>query len=101
MVKSELAVRLNEKFPDLKNNDVELVLDCILGQMVDTLVHGERIEIPSFGSFSLRHRPYRLARNPKTGKSVALPDKVAMRFKLGKEIRDRVNIPCGKPPKPW
>ena len=95
MVKSELADKLNEKFPELKGNDVELALDCILGQMVDALVLGERIEIRGFGSFSLRHRAPRLARNPKTGESVNLPAKVATHFKPGKEMRDRINASRG------
>ena len=95
MVKSELADKLNEKFPELKGNDVELALDCILGQMVDALVLGERIEIRGFGSFSCRHRASRLARNPKTGESVNLPAKVATHFKPGKEMRDRINASRG------
>jgi integration host factor subunit beta len=96
MVKSELADKLNEKFPELKGNDVELALDCILGQMVDALVQGERIEIRGFGSFSCRHRAPRIARNPKTGESVALPAKVGTHFKPGKELKDRVNASRGQ-----
>jgi integration host factor subunit beta len=91
MVKSELAHKLSKKFPELKGYDVELALNCILGQMVDALVQGERIEIRGFGSFSLRDRPPRLARNPKTGESVNLSAKVATHFKPGKEMRDRIN----------
>lgn len=100
MAKSELCYKLNEKFPELKGSDVELALDCILGHMVDALVQGERIEIRGFGSFSLRHRPPRIARNPKTGESVNLSAKVATHFKPGKEMRDRVNSSRGKLPKP-
>lgn len=91
MVKSELSCKLNEKFPELNENDVALALDCILKMMSDALGQGERIEIRGFGSFSLRHRPARIARNPKTGETVNLPAKAAMHFKPGKEMRDRVN----------
>jgi integration host factor subunit beta len=82
---------LNEKFPELQQRDVELALNCILGQMADALVQGERIEIRGFGSFDLRHRPARIARNPRTGKAVNSPAKVAVHFKPGKEMRDRVD----------
>jgi integration host factor subunit beta len=78
---------------------VESALNCIVNQMVDALVKGERIEIRSFGSFSLRHRPPHIARNPKTGGSADLPAKVATYFKTGKEMNDRVNVPCGQLPK--
>ena len=91
MLKSELADKLNEKLPELRETDVALALDCILGQMTDALAKGERIEIRGFGSFSIRHRPPRIARNPKTGESVNLSAKVATHFKPGKEMRDWVN----------
>ena len=63
----------------------------MLGQMADALAQGQRIEIRGFGSFDLHHRPPRIARNPKTGEAVNLPAKVAIHFKPGKEMRDRVN----------
>lgn len=91
MLKSELVRALNEKLPELQVKDVELALNCILRQLADAIVQGERIEIRGFGSFNLHHRPPRIARNPKTGEAVNLPAKVAIHFKLGKEMRDRVN----------
>ena len=91
MVKSELVRALSEKLPELQQRDVELALNCILGQMADALVQGERIEIRGFGSFEIRHRPPRIGRNPRTGESLSLPAKVTVHFKPGKEMRDRVN----------
>ena len=91
MVKSELIRALNEKLPELQVKDVELALNCILRQLADAIVQGERIEIRGFGSFNLHHRPSRIARNPKTGEAINLPAKVALHFKPGKEMRDRVN----------
>ena len=91
MVKSELVRALNEKLPELQVKDVELALNCILRQLADAIVQGERIEIRGFGSFNLHHRPPRVARNPKTGEAINLPAKVALHFKPGKEMRDRVN----------
>jgi len=91
VVKSELVRALNEKLPELQVKDVELALNCILGQLASAIVQGERVEIRGFGSFNLHHRPPRIARNPKTGEAVNLPAKVAIHFKPGKEMRDRVN----------
>jgi integration host factor subunit beta len=91
VIKSELVRVLNEKLPELQLRDVELALNCILGQLANAIVQGERIEIRGFGSFNLHHRPPRIARNPKTGEAVDLPAKVALHFKPGKEMRDRVN----------
>ena len=91
MLKSELVRALNEKLPELQIRDVELALNCMLGQMADALVQGNRIEIRGFGSFDLHCRSPRIARNPKTGEAVNLPAKVAIHFKPGKEMRVRVN----------
>jgi len=91
VLKSELVRALNEKLPELQVKDVELALNCILRQLADAIVQGERIEIRGFGSFNLHHRPPRVARNPKTGEAINLPAKVAIHFKPGKEMRDRVN----------
>ena len=91
MVKSELVQVLKEKLPELQQRDVELALNCILGQMMDALVQGKRIEIRGFGSFNLHHRLARIGRNPKTGESLRLPAKVRIHFKPGKEMRDRVD----------
>ena len=91
MVKSEFVRALNEKLSEFQLDDVELALNCILAQMANALVEGERIEIRGFGSFDLHHRPARIARNPKTGETVDLPAKVKVHFKPGKEMKDRVN----------
>ena len=82
---------LNEKLPELRESDVELAVNCMLEQMSAALAIGERIEVRGFGSFSVRQRPPRLARNPKTGETVNLPAKAVVHFKSGKEIRDRVD----------
>jgi integration host factor subunit beta len=91
VVKSELIHALSEKLPELQQRDVELALNCMLNQMADALVEGERIEVRGFGSFDLHCRPPRIARNPKTGEAVNLPAKVVVHFKPGKEMRGRVN----------
>jgi integration host factor subunit beta len=82
---------LDEKFPELQLKDVELAVNCMFEQMNTALENGERIEIRGFGGFSLRHRPPRLGRNPKTGEAVQLPAKIVLHFKPGKELKDRVN----------
>ncbi|MDP1666157.1 MAG: integration host factor subunit beta [Methylobacter sp.] len=91
MVKSELIRVLNEKLPELQAKDVELALNCIIGQMSDALAEGERIEIRGFGSFSRRHRAPRIGRNPKTGEAVNLPAKAVVHFKPGNQMRARVD----------
>lgn len=77
--------------PNLSERDVELAVNCLLEQMTAALASGERMEVRDFGSFALRHRPARKARNPKTGETVDLPSKAAIHFKPGKQLKERVN----------
>ena len=67
------------------------MFDC----MVDALQKGEGIEIRGFGSFSIRsYREYQ-GRNPRTGEAVHVKPKRLAFFKVGKELRDRVNARAG------
>jgi len=91
VIKSELVRALNEKLPERQLSDVELAVNGLLKYLADALVQDKRIEIRGFGSFNLHHRPSRMARNPKTGDAVKLPAKVAVHFKPGKDMKDRVN----------
>jgi integration host factor subunit beta len=59
--------------------------------MNDALVRGHRIEIRGFGSFSVNHRAPRVGRNPRSGASVAIPEKRVVHFKPGKALREAVD----------
>ncbi len=96
MVKSELIRALSEKLPALQLKDVDLSVNCIIQHMEEALSQGKRIEVRGFGNFTVRHRPPRTARNPKTSALVELPAKSSIHFKPGKEMRDLVNAYRGK-----
>ena len=83
MVKSEFVRALNENLRGSRLDDMESAVNCLLKYMADALVQGERIEIRGFGSFDLRNRPARTARNPRTGEAVNSPAKKAVHFKPG------------------
>lgn len=91
MTKSELIERLSVKYSQLPPAVVESSVKDILEQMVQSLAHGQRIEIRGFGSFSLHYRAPRIGRNPKTGEQVELDAKYVPHFKAGKELRERVD----------
>ena len=94
MTKSDLIVRLAERFPQLVAKDADLAVKMILDAMSDALAKGDRIEIRGFGSFSLNYRPPRVGRNPKSGDKVSVPERWVPHFKAGKELRERVdNLP--------
>ncbi|MGK0265948.1 MAG: integration host factor subunit beta [Maricaulis sp.] len=91
MIKSELIDKLAEANPHLYHRDVERVVNTILDDITEALARGERVELRGFGAFSVRHRPSRVGRNPRTGDSVAVKEKHVPFFKTGKELRERVD----------
>jgi integration host factor subunit beta len=91
MTRAELIEVLALKHPHIPVKLIELGIKHIFENMAEALEAGHRIEIRGFGSFSLRYRPPRVARNPKTGDVVHTEGKYAPHFKPGKEMRERVN----------
>ncbi|MCW5724233.1 MAG: integration host factor subunit beta [Maricaulaceae bacterium] len=95
MIKSELITKLAEANPHLFQRDIERVVNAILDEITDALVRGDRVELRGFGAFSVRHRPARAGRNPRTGATVAVKEKHVPFFKTGKELRERVDTSRG------
>ena len=92
MIKSELNDRLSAENPHLTHKEVERVVNVVLDQMVQAMAAGGRVELRGFGAFSVRDRPARSGRNPRTGETVEVPAKSVPFFKSGKELRERLNL---------
>jgi integration host factor subunit beta len=93
MTKSELIEKLLETNTVLTRKDSEMVVEIVFDSMKNALTIGDKIEIRGFGSFTVRERSPREARNPKNGEIVSIPSKKIPFFKTGKELRERVNTP--------
>ncbi len=93
MIKSELVQRIAGQNPHLYQRDVENIVNAILGEIVAALARGDRVELRGFGAFSVKNRPARAGRNPRTGAHVAVDQKCVPFFKTGKEMRERLNRP--------
>ena len=91
MTKSDLILRLAERNPHLFQRDVERIVATILDEITAALARGDRVELRGFGAFSVKHRGARAGRNPRTGASVSVAEKVVPYFKTGKELRERLN----------
>ncbi|MFP6749293.1 MAG: integration host factor subunit beta [Alphaproteobacteria bacterium] len=93
MIKSELIARLAEQNPHLYPRDVERIVTTVFDEITDALQRGDRVELRGFGAFSVKRRPARIGRNPRTGDSVAVAEKFVPFFKTGKDLRERLNQP--------
>jgi integration host factor subunit beta len=92
MTKSELVDKLAEMKASLTRKESESIVNLIFDSMGDALRSGEKVEIRGFGSFTVRERDAREARNPKSGEIVSIPSKRVPFFKTGKELRERVDL---------
>lgn len=91
MTKRELideVVKLHARF---SRRDAEVMVNAVFDGMAESLARGERIEIRGFGSFVVKERRAREARNPKTGSVVPVGAKRVPFFKVGKELKQRVD----------
>lgn len=90
VTKSELIERISEQLK-LPNGRAEQIVNCVFNSMVKALQDGEGIEIRGFGSFTVREYKAYEGRNPRTGETVHVASKRLPFFKVGKDLRERVN----------
>ena len=91
MIKSELVAALIKDHPHLRMGDAERIVDTVFDEIAEALSRGDRVELRGFGAFSTTTRQARMGRNPRTGEPVSVPEKQVIRFRLGKDLRTRLN----------
>ena len=93
MNKSELIEKMAERC-GINVLQAEEIVNLIYKKMKDTMVGGGRIEIRGFGSFVVKEYDAYQGRNPKTGQKISVPPKKLPFFKVGKELKERIdNMP--------
>lgn len=93
MTKSQLIDSIAARAPHVPRREVERIVNTVFDAMVQALKREQRIEIRGFGSFAVKVREQREARNPRTGDKVRVPRRLTPYFTVGKELRDRLNPP--------
>jgi len=91
MNKAELIKKVSERM-QISPKAAKAVINTFFDAMSESLEKGERIEIRGFGSFVVRHYGAYKGRNPKTGKMVDVPPKKLPYFKVGREMKELVNV---------
>lgn len=91
MIKSELVTRLALQNPHMFQREVEGAVNAVVDEIAEALRNRNRVELRGFGAFSVRVRRARTGRNPRTGEPVEVNEKAAPFFRVGKEMRDRIN----------
>lgn len=90
MNKTELSSAIVAK-TGLTKKDAEKAINAVVEVISDSLKAGEKVQIVGFGSFEVKERPARTARNPRTGEEIKIEASKAPVFKAGKALKDTVN----------
>jgi nucleoid DNA-binding protein len=91
MTKADLVEQVAEAIgPGITKKDCALVVDGLLNAIKNAMADHTHIEIRGFGTFKVRKRRSRMARNPRTGEPVEVPARAVPIFKPSKELRQQV-----------
>ena len=91
MNKSNLIAKIIRLNPDVYQKDIVKVVDIFFGVLTKAIINDDRVELRGFGTFDVKSREARMARNPKNGSIVAVPNKKIPFFRMGKGMKERIN----------
>lgn len=91
MTKADLVEEISTRV-NLSKKDTGIVVNLVLDNISMALSRGDKVELRGFGSFRVKQRRSRRARNPRTGTSVFVPAKLVPFFKASNELKGLVNV---------
>ena len=89
MNKVTLVAKIAEK-SGLSKKQAELALGAFIDSVTEALKEGDKVQMMGFGTFEVRERAAKTARNPRTGETIDVPACKVPAFKAGKGLKDKV-----------
>ena len=90
MTKQEIVDQVSNA-TGLTKVETETIMNGIMSTIIQSLAENKKVELRGFGTFGIKHRMPKKARNPGTGEPVFLPERFVPTFKPSKLMRSRVN----------
>ena len=91
IAKSQLLKQFGDNFPNFQKKDLNKIFSILIEEVKQSLKKNEAVEIRSFGRFSIRKSKKKIARNPRTGEKIDIPEKKTIHFKMSKEMFNKIN----------
>ena len=91
MLRSELILKIQNKYNSLRLSDIENIVDLFLKKIFLSLQNNQNIEIRKFGTFSKKINKEKYVRNPKTNEKIFKDASYKIHFKIGKILHQRIN----------
>ena len=82
----------------LSRSESALLVERVLNEIAESLLHGDSVKLSSFGSFAVRKKGGRVGRNPKTGEEVPIDPRRVLVFRPSHVLKDRVNAALAEAP---
>lgn len=89
ITKRELVQRIAEK-TGVQQISAKEVIQSFLDEIINELARGNRLEFRDFGVFEPKSKAHRVARNPRTGDKVEVPEKTTVKFKVGRLMKKKI-----------
>jgi DNA-binding protein HU-beta len=90
MNKTDL-IEVVAKEADLKKKDAEIAVSAVIAVIEDALVAGDKVSLVGFGTFEVKATAAKTGINPQTKEKIQIPAKKAVKFSVGKALKDKVN----------
>lgn len=91
ITKRDLVQLIAEK-TNVQQQKAKEVIQSFLDEIIAELAKGNRLEFRDFGVFEPRSKAPRLARNPRTGEKIQVPNKVTVKFKAGRMMKEKLQM---------
>jgi len=91
MLKSDLILLMQKKYPSLNLSDIEFITNLFFKKILNSLKEGNNIEIRGFGTLSRKINKEKFVRNPKTNEKIFKKENYKIHFKIGKILHQRIN----------
>lgn len=91
MLKSDLFLSINKKYPSLSLNDVEIIFNLFFKKIIKSLDEDKKIEIRGFGTMSKKINKEKYVRNPRTNEKIFKKQNFKIHFKIGKILHKEIN----------
>lgn len=90
MKKADLVAHIAD-YAGLSKKDAEAALNGFMDGVEKALKRDGSVQLVGFGTFAISHRKATTGRNPRTGATIQIPARKAVRFKVGKKLNDSIN----------
>ena len=91
IVKSNLINRLSDNYPNFLKKDINKVVEIFLEEIKRAVKSKRRVELRNFAVWYSKKQKKKISRNPKTGQTVEVPEKISVHFKMTKNLFTKIN----------